>query len=215
MFSGRGALQQLTLGRRRLKWFAWVYSSWYSKVIGHRTSFLSSMKTNHQRDPINGNSFIEALGDGEGTSTDDKFQQLNVIKHSLDRKLKKLKKIDHNVLSLCDLRNIEHEIEEADMVSARIVACQKKIQDALQKHNDKIKMKGSKIQFCGRKSYLKNVDVWTVWDWAIWTACARIRLWRTSPSIKLPNSFKFSQRWKTDHPRTLEGNRQYNYNQHN
>ena len=46
VFSGRGALQQLPLGRRRLKWFAWAYSSWYIKVIGHLHFFLWAMKTN-------------------------------------------------------------------------------------------------------------------------------------------------------------------------
>jgi len=38
------------------------------------------------------------------------------------------------VLSLCTLANIEHEIEESDKVSAKVVECQKKIQDAVQKH---------------------------------------------------------------------------------
>lgn len=61
-----------------------------------------------------------------------------MIKHLLDGKLKKLEGIDQNILSLCELQNIEHKIEESDKVSARVVECQKKIQDALQKHNDKI-----------------------------------------------------------------------------
>ena len=70
--------------------------------------------------------------------TIDQFQQLDVIKHLLDGKLKKLEEIDQNLPSLCHFQNIEHETEESDKVSARVVECQKKIRDALQKHNEKI-----------------------------------------------------------------------------
>ena len=69
---------------------------------------------------------IEVLGDEEDTLTDEDFQQLDVIKRLLDGKLKKLEEIDHNVLSLCTLETIEHEIEESDKVSAKVVECQKK-----------------------------------------------------------------------------------------
>ena len=58
-------------------------------------------------------------------------------KRLLDGKLKKLEEIDHNVLSLCTLETIEREIKESDKVSAKVVECQKKIQDAVQKHKEK------------------------------------------------------------------------------
>ena len=58
-----------------------------------------------------------------------------MIKHLLDGKLKKLEEIDQNVLLLCTLKTIENEIEESDKVSAKVVECQKRIQDAVQKHN--------------------------------------------------------------------------------
>ena len=61
-----------------------------------------------------------------------------MIKRLLDGKLKKLEEIDQNVLSLCTLETIEHEIEESDKVSAEVVEYQKKIQDAVQKHNEKM-----------------------------------------------------------------------------
>ena len=81
---------------------------------------------------------IEVLADEEDMLTDEDFQQLDVIKRLLDGKLKKLEEIDQNVLSLCTLETIEHEIEESDKVSAKVVECQKKIQDAVQKHNKKM-----------------------------------------------------------------------------
>ena len=76
---------------------------------------------------------MEVLGDEGDTLTDEDFQQLDVIKRLLDEKLKKLEEIDQNVLSLCTLENIEHEIEESDKVLAKVVECQKKIQDTVQK----------------------------------------------------------------------------------
>ena len=42
VFPGSRALQQLPLGRRRLKWFAQAYSSWSIKVIGHLHFFFVS-----------------------------------------------------------------------------------------------------------------------------------------------------------------------------
>lgn len=82
---------------------------------------------------------IEVLGDEEDTLTDEEFQQLDVIKRLLDGKLKKLEEIDQNVLyrMFCTLETIEHEIKESDKVSAKVVECQKKIQDAVQKHKEK------------------------------------------------------------------------------
>ena len=55
--------------------------------------------------------------------TDEDFQQLDVIKRLLDGKETKLEEIDQNVLSLCTLETIEHEIEESDKVSAKVVEC--------------------------------------------------------------------------------------------
>ena len=68
---------------------------------------------------------------------DEDFQQLDVIKRQLDGKLKKREEIDQNVLSL-SLKTIEHEIEESDKVSAKVVEYQKKIQQAKQKHHEKM-----------------------------------------------------------------------------
>ena len=81
---------------------------------------------------------IEVLGDEGDMLTDEDFQQLDVIKRLLDGKLKKLEEIDQNVLLLCTLETTEHEIEESDKVSANVVACQKKIHDAVQKHNKRM-----------------------------------------------------------------------------
>ena len=72
--------------------------------------------------------------DGE-TLADEDFQQLDVIKHQLDGKLKKR---EENVLSLCTVKTIEHEIEESDKVSAKVVEYQKKIQQAEQKQHEKM-----------------------------------------------------------------------------
>ena len=65
--------------------------------------------------------------------TDQDFQPLDVKKHLHDAKLKKLEEIDQDVLLLCTLKTIEHEIEQSNKVSAKVVECQKKIQDAVQK----------------------------------------------------------------------------------
>ena len=75
--------------------------------------------------------------DGE-TLADEDFQQLDVIKRQLDGKLKKREEIDQNVLSLCTVKTIEHEIEESDKVSAKVVEYQKKIQQAEQKQHEKM-----------------------------------------------------------------------------
>ena len=64
---------------------------------------------------------IEILGDEGDTLTDEDFQQLDMIKRLLDGKLilRKLEEIDQNVLPLCTLENIEHEIEESNKVFKR------------------------------------------------------------------------------------------------
>ena len=52
--------------------------------------------------------------------------------------MNKLEEIDQNVLSLCTLETIEHEIEKSNKVSVKVVECRKKIKDAVQKHKEKI-----------------------------------------------------------------------------
>ena len=70
--------------------------------------------------------------------TDQEFHQLDMIKPLLNGKLKKLEEIDQNARSLCTLETTEHEIEESNNVSAKVVECQKKISEAGQKHNEKM-----------------------------------------------------------------------------
>ena len=56
-----------------------------------------------------------------------------MINRLLENKLKIVEDLDQNILSLCDVEAIQGEIEDSDKVLERVVACQKRIHDALQK----------------------------------------------------------------------------------
>ncbi|XP_044168175.1 uncharacterized protein LOC122952195 [Acropora millepora] len=72
------------------------------------------------------------LGIG-GTLSSEQEAQLDVINLLLENKLKIVEDLDQNILSLCDVEAIQGEIEESEKVLERVVACQKRIHDALQK----------------------------------------------------------------------------------
>ena len=58
---------------------------------------------------------------------------MDVINRLLENKLKIVEDLDQNILSLCDVEAIQGEIEDSEKVLERVVACQKRIHDALQK----------------------------------------------------------------------------------
>ena len=72
------------------------------------------------------------LGIG-GTLSNEQEAQLDVINRLLENKLKIVEDLDQNILSLCDVEAIQGEIEDSEKVLERVVACQKRIHDALQK----------------------------------------------------------------------------------
>ena len=57
--------------------------------------------------------------------TQEKLERLRAIKIVGD--------LDQNILSLCDVEAIQGEIEDSEKVLERVVACKKRIHDALQK----------------------------------------------------------------------------------
>ena len=66
-------------------------------------------------------------------ATSEQIQQLEIINGLLQAKLKALEDIDQEILSLCELEAIEHEIEESERVVEKVIKCQKEINDVTQK----------------------------------------------------------------------------------
>ena len=71
-----------------------------------------------------------------GTLNDDDVTALDVLDRLLKNKLKLVEDLDQNILSLCDVGSISNEVEESETVLKRVVSCQKRIQDILQRRNN-------------------------------------------------------------------------------
>ena len=63
-----------------------------------------------------------------GTAPEEKVGRLKVIVEQLQTKLSVLCKLDDDILGLCDVKDIEHEIEEAEEISAKIFECKRRIE---------------------------------------------------------------------------------------
>ena len=73
----------------------------------------------------------------------------------LTGKLKTIKELDQSVLSLCSVDVIQAEIEDAEKVLERVVECQKRIQDALQKKSNG--HEGHQVQFSSTSGATSNL----------------------------------------------------------
>lgn len=58
----------------------------------------------------------------------DKVGRLNVIQQQLQTKLTLLQSIDNEILALCNVDDIEHEIEESEAVSAKVLDYKQRIE---------------------------------------------------------------------------------------
>ena len=63
-----------------------------------------------------------------GTEPAEKVGRLRVIVERLQTKLSVLHKLDNEILALCDVKDIEHEIEESEGVSAKIFDYKRRIE---------------------------------------------------------------------------------------
>jgi len=70
----------------------------------------------------------EIIGD---TVAEEKVGHLKVIVEQLRTKLSVLQKFDDDILGVCDVKDIEHEIEESEEISAKIFKYQRKIEAIL------------------------------------------------------------------------------------
>lgn len=64
------------------------------------------------------------------------ISQLKVISRLLEAKLKTLKEIDQEVLSLCNVDEIPQEIEESEKYVEKVIKCQKRINDFSQQSGE-------------------------------------------------------------------------------
>ena len=72
-----------------------------------------------------------------GTINDDQRKALEVLDRLLESKLKTVEELDQSVLSLCSVDAIQAEIEDSEKVLERVVECQKRVHEALQRHKGK------------------------------------------------------------------------------
>ena len=77
----------------------------------------------------------ELLATGE-TFTAEQRTLLQVKQQQLDSKLKVLDDIDKQILDKCETSQIEQEITEAEVVSAKILACKQRILEAIKRPNE-------------------------------------------------------------------------------
>ena len=74
---------------------------------------------------------VDELLSTEGPMTAERASQLNVKLQQLEAKLKVLSNIDKDILSKCDVGEIEHEIDESEAITAKIMNCQQRIHEAI------------------------------------------------------------------------------------
>ena len=68
---------------------------------------------------------------GEGLLEAEQLKQLSVKMQQLDGKLKVLSDIDKEILDQCEVDTIEREIDESEVISAKILQCKQRISDAI------------------------------------------------------------------------------------
>ena len=69
----------------------------------------------------------------EGLMDTKQASRLNVKLQQLETKLKVLSDIDKDILDKCEVSDIEHEINESEAVTAKIMDCQQRIHEAIKK----------------------------------------------------------------------------------
>jgi len=69
----------------------------------------------------------EALTGDPAAAERDKVGRLNVIYEQLQNKLNVLQNIDNEVLALCPVDDIEHEIDESEVITAKILDYRQRI----------------------------------------------------------------------------------------
>ena len=74
---------------------------------------------------------VDELLTTDGSMTPERATQLHVKLQQLEAKLKVLSDIDKDILSKCDVGEIEHEIEESEAITAKIMNCQQRIHEAI------------------------------------------------------------------------------------
>ena len=55
------------------------------------------------------------------TDPETKIRRLVTIKDSLQKRLSQITKLDEDILKVCDTKEVENEMEESDVVNARVI----------------------------------------------------------------------------------------------
>ena len=74
---------------------------------------------------------VDGLLTTDGPMIPERATQLHIKLQQLEAKLKVLSDIDKDILSKCDVGEIEHEIDELEATTAKIMNCQQKIHKAI------------------------------------------------------------------------------------
>ena len=74
---------------------------------------------------------VDDLLSAEGPMNAERVSRLNVKLQQLEAKLKVLSDIDKEILSKCNVEDIEREINESETVTAKIMDCQQRIHEAI------------------------------------------------------------------------------------
>ena len=73
---------------------------------------------------------------GGDSTTDEALARLKVIYKQLGGKLTFLSKIDEEISLLCELDDIEREVEESEATTAKIIECKRRIDDNLRTNSN-------------------------------------------------------------------------------
>ena len=95
---------------------------------------LRAIRRGHRS--VNTKLIAEANGLLEGTLNDDQLTRLDVISRLLEDKRRTLNDINDQVLSLCEVNDIEAEIQESEAIVERIVDCKQRINEAVRKRRE-------------------------------------------------------------------------------
>ena len=99
---------------------------------------------------------VDDLLSAEGPMNAERVSRLNVKLQQLEAKLKVLSDIDKEILSKCNVEDIEREINESETVTAKIMDCQQRIHEAIKPPDLPSAAPILYDAFCGQKITLKN-----------------------------------------------------------
>ena len=63
-----------------------------------------------------------------GMMSEEHYHKLNILRHQLEAKDKTLTELDRDIMKCCELSEIEKEVQDADVIAAKVIECKTKLE---------------------------------------------------------------------------------------